>query len=100
MSLELLEDHRRTWNAKPVLADVYGMWFEALLATRGSSPHRVLELGAGPGFSEYARRRRPDLSWIAADVVAAPWTSCTIWPGPVRSSRKRRACSPRAAAWP
>lgn len=74
MSLALLEDHRRTWKAKPVLADVYGVWFDALLAAMGPSPTRVLELGAGPGFfSEHARRKRPDLLWIAADVVAAPW---------------------------
>jgi SAM-dependent methyltransferase len=74
MSFDMLQEHRRTWNAKPVLADVYAVWFEALLGTLGSSRRRVLELGAGPGFfSEYARRRRPDLFWIAADVVAAPW---------------------------
>jgi SAM-dependent methyltransferase len=74
MSLEQLEDHRRIWKAKPVLADVYAVWFDALLGALGPSHRRVLELGAGPGFfSEYARRRRPDLVWTAADVVATPW---------------------------
>ena len=74
MGLDVLIEHRSTWNAKPVLADIYAVWFEALLDTLGSSHRRVLELGAGPGFlSEYARGRRPDLSWIAADILPAPW---------------------------
>lgn len=74
VGLEVLLKHRSIWNAKPVLADIYAVWFEALLDTLGSSHHRVLELGAGPGFlSEYARGRRPELSWIAADILSAPW---------------------------
>jgi SAM-dependent methyltransferase len=74
MGLDVLVEHRSVWKAKPVLADIYGVWFEALLGTLGSSHRRVLELGAGPGFlSEYARGRRPDLSWIATDILATPW---------------------------
>jgi SAM-dependent methyltransferase len=74
MSLELLADHRRIWQAKPVLADVYAVWFEALLGSLGATHRRVLEPGAGPGFfAEYVRRRRPDLTWISSDVLAAPW---------------------------
>jgi SAM-dependent methyltransferase len=31
-------------------------------------------VGAGPGFlSEYARRARPDVSWLATDVLETPW---------------------------
>jgi SAM-dependent methyltransferase len=34
----------------------------------------VLEIGAGPGFlSEYARRTRPDVQWVATDVLETPW---------------------------
>src|SRR5262249_45174681 len=74
MGLELLADHRRIWTAKPVLADVYSVWFEALLGALDSSHRRVLEPGAGPGFfADYARRHRPELTWISADVLAAPW---------------------------
>ncbi len=74
MGLDVLVKHRSIWKAKPVLADVYAVWFKALLDTLGSSHRRVLEPGAGPGFlSEYARGRRPDLVWIAADILAAPW---------------------------
>src|SRR5439155_11036891 len=37
------------------------------------SHRRVLELGAGPGFfSDYAQRRRPELAWIAADILETP----------------------------
>jgi SAM-dependent methyltransferase len=52
---------------------VYAPWFDALLAQapRGA---RVLEIGAGPGFlAEHARGARPDLRWVASDVLAAPW---------------------------
>lgn len=73
MSLERLQEHRRLWLSKPVLARVYAPWFDGLLAAapRGS---RVLELGAGPGFLEQAARdRRPDLRWIASDLHPCPW---------------------------
>lgn len=73
MSLDRLRDHRRVWAAKPVLADVYGVWFAELVA--GMTPgSRVLEVGAGPGLlTEWARIRRPDLAWVATDLLAAPW---------------------------
>jgi SAM-dependent methyltransferase len=73
VSRERLDDHRRLWSAKPVLAAVYRPWFDALLAEaplRG----RALEIGAGPGFlRDHARARRPDLRWIATDIVGTPW---------------------------
>jgi len=72
VSRERLEEHRRIWAGKPVLARVYEPWFDALLAQAPQG--RALEVGAGPGFlAEYARVRRPDLRWIATDVLAAPW---------------------------
>ena len=73
MSLERLHEHRRLWEAKPVLARVYEPWFSALLdaVPRGG---RVLEAGAGPGFlKDAARERRPDLRWIASDLLRTPW---------------------------
>jgi SAM-dependent methyltransferase len=75
VSLERLLEHRRLWNAKPVLARVYEPWFSALL---DAAPHgaRVLEVGAGPGFlGEAARERRPDLRFVASDLHAAPWNT-------------------------
>ena len=73
MSVDRLIEHRRVWAAKPVLADIYGVWFADLLA---HVPHgrRVLEVGAGPGLlTEWARDRRPDLAWVASDLLDAPW---------------------------
>lgn len=73
MSLSLLEEHRRVFAAKPVLSDVYGVWFDRLL--RGLPEQaRVLEAGAGPGlFAPHARARRPDLRWVALDLIPARW---------------------------
>src|SRR6185295_12227033 len=60
MSRERLVEHRQIWAQKPVLAQVYGPWFEALLAEIPAGG-RALEVGAGPGFlAEEARRRRRD----------------------------------------
>lgn len=73
MSLGELERHRRIWRRKPALADVYGVWFDALLrcAVPGAI---VLEAGAGPGFlASHARARRRDLRWVASDFVETPW---------------------------
>jgi SAM-dependent methyltransferase len=75
VSLERLHEHRRLWRLKPVLARVYAPCFDVLLAVapRGS---RVLEVGAGPGFlGAAARDRRPDLRWIASDLLPAPWNT-------------------------
>jgi SAM-dependent methyltransferase len=72
VSLDTLLEHRRIWARKPVLAAVYRPWFERLLA--GLAPGaRVLEVGAGPGFLvAHARAARPDLRYVATDVVAVP----------------------------
>jgi SAM-dependent methyltransferase len=73
MSLERLETHRRVWKEKPILAEIYRVWFDALLLTIPASA-RVLEVGAGPGLlSEYARAEHPGLSWLATDILEAPW---------------------------
>jgi SAM-dependent methyltransferase len=68
----IIERHRALWRKKPVLTHIYSAWFERLLADipRGV---RVLEVGAGPGFfSQYARRVRPDLRWLASDYLVVP----------------------------
>jgi SAM-dependent methyltransferase len=73
VSRQRLDDHRRLWAGKPVLAAVYRPWFDALLdqAPRGE---RALEIGAGPGFfRERARETRPDLRWTATDIIGTPW---------------------------
>ena len=73
MSLDTLIEHRRVFAEKGVLADVYGVWFDRLLdgLPRGA---RVLEAGAGPGlFAPHSLAKRPDLRWIALDLIEAPW---------------------------
>jgi SAM-dependent methyltransferase len=73
VSVERLSEHRRIWAQKPLLADIYGVWFRDLLATVPPG-RRVLEVGAGPGLlTEWARAHRPDLAWLASDLLAAPW---------------------------
>jgi SAM-dependent methyltransferase len=73
MSLEKLAEHRHIWAEKTVLADVYDVWFRAL-SEQVPAGARVLEIGAGPGLlTEWARRHRPDVRWIATDLLKAPW---------------------------
>jgi SAM-dependent methyltransferase len=73
LSRARLEEHRRLWSAKPVLAEVYAPWFDLLLAEAPAGA-RVVEVGAGPGtLKAYARGRRPDLGWLATDLEPVPW---------------------------
>ncbi len=73
MSLDTLIEHRRVFAEKRVLADVYGVWFDRLLDGLPRDA-RVLEAGAGPGlFAPHALAKRPDLRWIALDLIEAPW---------------------------
>ena len=73
MSRARLEEHRRIWADKPVLARVYAPWFERLIA-EAPRAGRVVEIGAGPGtLRVFARERRPDLTWLATDLEPLPW---------------------------
>jgi len=68
-----LEEHREIFRTKPVLGEVYSVWFDQLLFDLPAQA-RVLEVGAGPGrFAEHVHLRRPDLRWIASDLIEAPW---------------------------
>jgi len=73
VSLDRLIEHRRLWDEKPTLARVYEVWFDRVLSALPPES-RVLEVGAGPGFfARHAARVRPDLRWVASDLLAAPW---------------------------
>jgi SAM-dependent methyltransferase len=73
MSLEILHEHRAIWSRKPELRAIYAEWFDAILK-RLPPRASVLELGAGPGFlAAHARAARPDLRWLASDLLPAPW---------------------------
>jgi SAM-dependent methyltransferase len=46
--------------------------FDAFAREIGAGPHRVLELGSGPGFlAEHLLRANPDLRYVALDFSAA-----------------------------
>lgn len=88
MSRARLEEHRRLWAKKPVLAKVYEPWFELLLA-EVPRDGRVVEIGAGPGtLGAFARERRADAAWIATDLEPVPWNQVSADAGrlPLRSA--------------
>jgi len=73
VSLAKLQEHRAIWHAKPVLAEVYDVWFRGLLDALPATG-TVLEVGAGPSLlAEYARPRRSGGAWLASEVLASPW---------------------------
>jgi SAM-dependent methyltransferase len=83
-----LEEHRRLWARKPVLARVYAPWFERLLA-EAARDATVVEVGAGPGtLRAFAREHRPDLRWLATDLEPVPWNDVAADAGrlPVRDA--------------
>jgi len=87
LSRARLEQHRRLWATKPVLARVYAPWFERLLGEAGHGA-RVVEVGAGPGtLRAFARQARPDLRMVATDLEPAPWNDVAADAGrlPLRS---------------
>ena len=98
MSLQRLREHRSIWDAKPVLADVYAVWFEELVRLAAPA-QRVLEVGAGPGLlGQWARGRRPDLRWIASDLLPASSIEhrvCFCHSASLRVGKSSRACAPR-----
>jgi SAM-dependent methyltransferase len=74
VSREQLEQHLALWRRKPELRLVYEVWFDLLLEQipRGAV---TIEVGAGMGtFAAHARRRRPDLRWIATELAVTGWT--------------------------
>lgn len=72
-TLAQLAAHRAVWEGKPALRLVYREWFTRIL-DRLPQRATVLEVGTGPGtLAEDARKRRPDLRWIATDVSPTPW---------------------------
>jgi SAM-dependent methyltransferase len=75
VSLSQLLEHRRVFEEKTALARVYGVWFDRLLE-RLDPGAMILEAGAGPGFfAAHARAIRPDLRWVALDLIGAPWNN-------------------------
>jgi SAM-dependent methyltransferase len=73
VSVARLLEHRQIWRDKPVLAQVYRPWFDALLDLVPPGG-RALEVGTGPGFlAERARVRRPEIRLTTTDILPASW---------------------------
>ena len=61
-----LKEHRRLWNAKPILQIVYGDWYDKLLQ---ECPYgRILEIGGGTGNLKSVRKEI-----LSLDIQEAPW---------------------------
>ena len=71
--VEILRDHERAWNERPLLRRIYRDWF-ALLASRLSArPGTTLELGSGIGR---LREFIPNL--VTSDVEQTPWADLVV----------------------
>ncbi|ACB49871.1 putative methyltransferase [Crocosphaera subtropica ATCC 51142] len=62
----ILQEHRLTWEKKPILRALYRTWYQEMTAQL--SPGETLELGGGSGnFKEFA----PNVT--SSDIVPLPW---------------------------
>ncbi len=67
-----LDEHRRVWQRKSSLRQVYGRWFRAMRdACVPGAP--VVEMGSGPGFF---KERYPET--LATDVAVNPYADCVV----------------------
>ncbi len=62
----LIVEHRRRWQSKPVIRELYHQYYMRIVAACAPGP--TLELGGGAGHS---RDFIPNL--ISADILPAPW---------------------------
>ncbi|MDJ0579621.1 class I SAM-dependent methyltransferase [Crocosphaera sp.] len=66
MTETILQQHRVTWEKKPILRALYTTWYKEMTAQL--SPGKTLELGGGSGnFKEFA----PNVT--SSDIVPLPW---------------------------
>ncbi|MBI3893249.1 MAG: class I SAM-dependent methyltransferase, partial [Candidatus Wallbacteria bacterium] len=66
-----LAEHRATWDAKPVLRQLYSEWYAQIASLL--APGRTVELGSGPGNLKGAH---PDV--LATDIVPCPWLDAVV----------------------
>jgi cytochrome c oxidase assembly factor CtaG len=64
-----LETYRKSWQAKPLLQDIYDDFYERII--QACVPGRTVEIGGGIGM---LKRRLPDL--ITTDIQFASWLDC------------------------
>lgn len=69
MSTEILEDHQKIWQKKPVLKAIYQDFYDRIL--HHATPGTTLEIGGGTGnLKEYL------LDVISTDIISTPWLDC------------------------
>lgn len=71
MSREILQRHRATWHAKPILRLLYTEWYRDIATWL--RPGRTLEVGGGSGnLKEFS----PQV--VCTDLVIAPWLDAVV----------------------
>lgn len=65
---DVLAEHERAWNERPLLRDLYSAWFEDVRASLSSVPGRSVELGSG-----IARFREAYPAIVTTDIELTPW---------------------------
>lgn len=69
--IELLDAHRRVWDAKPLLRDSYRRYYDQVLTTCAKDAI-VVELGCGIGGFAARARALGFTRWFATDIIASP----------------------------
>jgi len=64
----IYEKHRKVWNEKKLLRDIYSEWYLKIMNDLSSAAGKTVELGGGSGnFKEF----KPDV--VSADIVPLDW---------------------------
>ena len=90
---DTLETYRKSWQAKPLLQDIYDDFYERII--QACVPGRTVEIGGGIGM---LKRRLPDL--ITTDIQFAPWLDCVADAQalPIRTETPKSPISPYTIA--
>ena len=75
MSLARLNEHRRVWQSKPVLREVYRVWFDALL--NYATAVGLLDEPPMPGAELFASTWPADIHLVGKDILRF---HCVYWP--------------------
>ncbi len=69
MSIQILQDHLKIWQEKPILKAIYQDFYDRIV--KQSVPGITLEIGGGTGnLKEYL----PQV--ISTDIIPSPWLDC------------------------
>jgi SAM-dependent methyltransferase len=71
--VEILRDHERAWNERPLLRRIYRDWFTLMASRLSARPGATLELGSGIG---QLREFIPNL--VTSDVEQTPWADLVV----------------------